>query len=145
VDTQSIGTLERVKTVPTQMLVALRAKVNSRRVSVTNAPVANRFPDGIHPVPWSKPRIGNVQSSFNAYFRSSQAQGLTGKEKSLPDQDPIDERPIRGAQVRDDHRLGTKHDLAMRTRDGLILDLEVITGASPDSVGSKSKLEMVIH
>jgi hypothetical protein len=33
----------------------------------------------------------------------------------------------------------------MRARDGLVLDLEVITGASPDSVGSKSKLEMVLH
>jgi hypothetical protein len=95
VNTQSIGTLEWMKTVPTQMLVALRAKVNSRRVSVTHAPAANRFPNAIHPVPGSQPGIGNVESSFDAYFRSSQSQGLTGKEKSLPDQNPIDERPVR--------------------------------------------------
>jgi hypothetical protein len=65
-------------------------------------------------------------------FQAAQVNALAWLERGFSDASAIDVSAIGGAQVYDDGVAAIHNDLAMGTRDGRIIELEIICRAPPD-------------
>jgi hypothetical protein len=85
---------------------------------------------------------GSGSIALIRYFHSAKMDGLAGLQSGFFDRRAIDESAIGRAEVPDDGGAVFEEDLAMRAGNGRVVDLEIVRGAAPQGIASRSQLNL---